>query len=120
MADLFAPPGAWRHDVAFDALWPDADQIDGWLAEGQARALSRAASLVSFEDYGLTPVEAATGISFDDLHPQAIAETSDKLLTSAWTTDVSIDQTSSRSAATISRTLSDAVKRLADASPAAQ
>lgn len=46
MADLFAAPGAWRQDASFDALWPRAHRIDGWLAEGQARALFRAASLV--------------------------------------------------------------------------
>ena len=46
MADLFAPPGSWRQDAQFRSLWQTAAQVDGWLSEGQARALYRAASLV--------------------------------------------------------------------------
>lgn len=46
MADLFAAPGAWRQDSDFDQLWPRASAVGGWLAEGQARALFRAACLV--------------------------------------------------------------------------
>lgn len=46
MADLFAPAGAWRQDAEFEALWPRARQIDGWLTQGQARTLFRAARIV--------------------------------------------------------------------------
>lgn len=46
VADLFAPAGRWARDAEFEALWPDADRIEGWLAVGQARALFRAATLV--------------------------------------------------------------------------
>lgn len=44
--DLFARPGDWPTDADFEALWPQADTIGGWLAPGQARTLHRAATLV--------------------------------------------------------------------------
>lgn len=86
----------------------------------------------SFEDYGLTPVEAAaygkpsavlrrggfldtvveddTGVFFEDLQPQSIARAVDRLLASPWRTDVLIDHASSRSAGAFARSLDAAVQ----------
>lgn len=46
-ASPFDPPGSWCEvDGRFDALWPSASTIEGWLAGSQARALFRAATVV--------------------------------------------------------------------------
>lgn len=45
--DLLAPRGAWpTADDQFSSLWPEAQRVQGWLSEGQARILYRAATCV--------------------------------------------------------------------------
>lgn len=43
---LFGGAGSWPCDESFEAMWPEAESIEGWLAKAQARVLFRAASLV--------------------------------------------------------------------------
>lgn len=82
----------------------------------------------SFEDYGLTPVEAAaygrpsavlrrggfldtvvegdTGVFFDDQRSVSIADAVDKLLNASWKRDTLVDHAAAQSAATFARSLS--------------